>query len=195
MERKDIVHRLSITPERPGVYMMKDAADSVIYVGKAGSLRNRVRTYFGTPFNLNPKIRKMVSRVADFDYIVTDSEAEAIILECTLIKKYRPTYNARLKDDKSYPYIKIDLAEDFPEVYVTRLVRQDGARYFGPFATAHSTRKDLGRPQEAVPLPLLHQDHHREGPAALPWSITSTAAWALASGRPPKTSTTRSSSR
>ena len=143
MERKDIVHRLSITPERPGVYMMKDAADSVIYVGKAGSLRNRVRTYFGTPFNLNPKIRKMVSRVADFDYIVTDSEAEAIILECTLIKKYRPTYNARLKDDKSYPYIKIDLAEDFPEVYVTRLVRQDGARYFGPFATAHSTRKTL----------------------------------------------------
>ena len=143
MERKDIVHRLSITPEKPGVYMMKDAADSVIYVGKAGSLRNRVRTYFGTPFNLNPKIRKMVSRVADFDYIVTDSEAEAIILECTLIKKYRPTYNARLKDDKSYPYIKIDLAEDFPEVYVTRLVRQDGARYFGPFATARSTRKTL----------------------------------------------------
>ena len=143
MDQKDLEHRLRISPEKPGVYLMKDARDNVIYVGKASSLRNRVRSYFGTPFNLNPKIQKMVSKVADFEYIVTDSDAEAIILECTLIKKFRPTYNARLKDDKSYPYIKIDLTQQFPEVYFTRRVNQDGARYFGPFATAGSVRKTL----------------------------------------------------
>ena len=143
MERRDFAHRLSITPEKPGVYMMKDAGNSVLYVGKAANLRNRVRSYFGSSHNLGPKISRMVPRVNDFEYIVTDSQAEALILECTLIKKYRPYYNARLKDDKSYPYIKIDLKEDFPQVYVTRRVQEDGARYFGPFATAHSVRKTL----------------------------------------------------
>ena len=143
MERKEFEHRLKITPEKPGVYMLKDARDRVLYLGKAADLRNRVRSYFGSPHNLGPKIRRMVSRVADFEFIVTDSEAEAIILECTLIKKYRPFYNARLKDDKSYPYLKIDLTEDFPQVYITRRVSQDGSRYFGPFATAGSVRKTL----------------------------------------------------
>ena len=143
MQREDFAHRLVITPEKPGVYMMKDAGDRVIYVGKAASLQNRLRSYFGSSQNLGPKIRKMVSKVADFEYIVTDSEAEALILECTLIKKFRPGYNARLKDDKSYPFLKIDLTEDFPQVYITRRVAQDGARYFGPFATAGSVRKTL----------------------------------------------------
>ena len=143
MQRDDFAHRLVITPEKPGVYMMKDARDKVIYVGKAASLRNRVRSYFGPSQNLGPKITKMVSKVADFEYIVTDSEAEALILECTLIKKFRPGYNARLKDDKSYPFLKIDLQEDFPQIYITRRVAQDGARYFGPFATAGSVRKTL----------------------------------------------------
>ena len=142
--RKDFTHRLRITPEKPGVYLMKDARSKVIYVGKAANIRNRVRSYFGSPSNLGPKIQNMVSRVADFEYIVTDNEAEAIILECNLIKKFRPTYNARLKDDKSYPYLKIDLTEDFPQVYVTRRVNfRDGARYFGPFATANTVRKTL----------------------------------------------------
>ena len=122
---------------------MKDAGSKIIYVGKAANLKNRVRSYFGSPHNLNLKIRNMVSRVADFEFIVTDTEGEALILECTLIKKFRPTYNARLKDDKTYPYIKIDTTEDFPQVYITRRVRQDGARYFGPFATAGSIRKTL----------------------------------------------------
>ena len=143
MERKDFTHRLRITPEKPGVYLMKDAGGRVLYVGKASSLRNRIRSYFGHPHNLGIKIRRMVARVADFEYIVTDSDAEALILECTLIKKFRPMYNARLKDDKTYPYIKIDLKEDFPQVYITRRVAQDGARYFGPFATAGSIRKTL----------------------------------------------------
>ena len=122
---------------------MKDAGTHVLYVGKAANLKNRVRSYFGSPQGLGTKIRRMVARVADFEYIVTDSQAEALILECTLIKKYRPYYNARLKDDKSYPFIKVDLKEDFPQVYVTRRVQEDGARYFGPFATAHSVRKTL----------------------------------------------------
>ena len=143
MERKDFDHRLRITPEKPGVYLMKDARDRVVYVGKASSLRNRIRSYFGSSYTLGPKIQKMVARVVDFEFIVTDSEAEALILECTLIKKFRPPYNARLKDDKSYPYIKIDLAEDFPQVYITRRVVQGGARYFGPFATVGSVRKTL----------------------------------------------------
>ena len=143
MERQDLAHRLRITPEKPGVYMMKNADGRVIYVGKAGSLQNRIGYYFGSSSNLPAKIQKMVARVVDFEFIVTDSPAEALILECTLIKKFRPIYNARLKDDKSYPYLKIDLTEDFPEVYITRRVSQDGARYFGPFATAGSVRKTL----------------------------------------------------
>ncbi len=143
MEQRDFAHMLRIIPEKPGVYMMKDTAGKVIYVGKAANLKNRVRSYFGSPNNLAAKIQKMVSKVADFEYIITDSEPEAIILECTIIKKYRPKYNARLKDDKSYPYLKIDLTEDFPQVYITRRVNQDGARYFGPFATAGSVRKTL----------------------------------------------------
>ena len=151
MQRDDFAHRLVITPEKPGVYMMKDARDKVLYVGKASSLRNRVRSYFGSSQNLGPKIRKMVSKVADFEYIVTDSDAEALILECTLIKKFRPTYNARLKDDKSYPYLKIDLTEDFPQLYITRRVAQDGARYFGPFATAGSVRKTLALLKKLFP--------------------------------------------
>ena len=143
VDLRDFDHRLRITPEKPGVYMMKDAGDNVLYVGKAASLKNRIRSYFGSSRSLNSKIQKMTSKVVDFEFIVTDSAPEALILECTLIKKFRPTYNARLKDDKSYPYIKIDLTEDFPQIYVTRRVTQDGARYFGPFATANSIRRTL----------------------------------------------------
>ena len=143
MDREAFAHRLRITPGKPGVYLLKDAEKRVLYVGKASNLRNRVRSYFGSPQSLNTKIQRMVERVADYEFIVTDSNAEALILECTLIKKHRPTYNARLKDDKSYPYLKIDLAEEFPQVYITRRVSEDGARYFGPFATAGSVRKTL----------------------------------------------------
>ena len=112
-------------------------------MGKAANLRNRIRSYFGSPVNLAPKIRKMVGHVADFEYVVTESEAEAVILENTFIKWDRPRYNARLKDDKTYPYIKIDLNEEFPQVYFTRRVLQDGARYFGPYASAGSIRKTM----------------------------------------------------
>ena len=138
-----IEQRLRVTPERPGVYLMKDANGSVLYVGKASVLSNRLRTYFGAPSAQSSKTRRMMGHVTDFEYIVTDSEAEALILENTLIKRYRPRYNARLKDDKTYPYLKIDLAEEFPRVYITRRVSRDGARYFGPFATAGTVRKTM----------------------------------------------------
>ena len=135
--------RLRVAPEGPGVYLMKDVRGNVLYVGKASVLRNRLRTYFGSPSNLPNKIRRMLAQLDDFECIVTDSEAEALILENTLIKRYRPRYNARLKDDKTYPFLKIDLKENFPRVYITRRVAQDGARYFGPFATAGTVRKTM----------------------------------------------------
>ena len=135
--------RLRIAPDKPGVYMMKDVRGNVLYVGKASVLSNRLRTYFGSPSNLPRKIQRMLSHLDDFECIVTDSAAEALILENTLIKRHKPRYNARLKDDKTYPYLKIDLSEEFPRVYITRRVANDGARYFGPFATAGSVRQTM----------------------------------------------------
>ena len=136
--------RLRALPTGPGVYLMRAADSEVLYVGKAANLRNRVSGYFfGSPAGQPPKIRQLVRRVADFEFIVTESEQEALILESNLIKERQPQYNARLKDDKSYPFIKIDSNEDFPLVYLTRRVKDDGARYFGPFASAYSVRKTL----------------------------------------------------
>ncbi|MDA1280097.1 MAG: excinuclease ABC subunit UvrC, partial [Chloroflexi bacterium] len=135
--------RLAAVPRQPGVYIHRDSGGKVLYVGKSASLRNRLRSYFGSRSNLDAKTLELVSRVADFEYIVTESEQEALLLENSLIKKHKPKYNVRLKDDKTYPYIKVDLAEDFPRVYVTRKTANDGARYFGPFASAGSVRKTL----------------------------------------------------
>jgi excinuclease ABC subunit C len=134
---------LRALPARPGVYLFKDKEGNVLYVGKATSLRSRVRSYFGTPSNLPPKIQRLMSNIHDFEFVVTGSEQEALILECNLIKKYAPRYNASLKDNKTFPYLKIDINEDWPGVCVTRRVQKDGARYFGPFASAGSVRKTL----------------------------------------------------
>lgn len=150
-ETPDFTQRIRALPQRPGVYLMRDRRGEVIYVGKAASLRNRVSSYFGSAHGLVPKIRRMVRRIADFEFIVTESEQEALILESNLIKERQPQYNARLKDDKSYPFIKIDTTEDFPIVYVTRRVRDDGARYFGPFASASSVRKTLALLKKLFP--------------------------------------------
>ena len=135
--------RLRLTPAKPGVYLMKDANDTVLYVGKASVLRNRVRSYFVPEDTLATKTRLLMNQVSDFEYIVTDTESEALILENTLIKRYKPRYNVRLKDDKTYPYLKIDLQEEFPRVYITRKISNDGARYFGPFASAGSVRQTM----------------------------------------------------
>ncbi len=130
-------------PTKPGVYMMKDATGKVLYVGKAINLRNRVRSYFHTPDGLPMKTRRLVAQIADVDFIVTASELEALILECTLIKKHRPFFNVRLRDDKNYLYIKITLNEEWPRVFTTRRAEQDGARYFGPYASARSVRATM----------------------------------------------------
>ena len=151
MIRHEFDHRVLVTPERPGVYLMKNAGGAVIYVGKAAVLRNRLRSYFGSPAGLDRKTRRMVSELADFEYIVTDTEAEALILENILIKRHRPHFNIRLKDDKTYPYLKVDLADDFPRVYITRGVHKDGARYFGPFASAGSVRQSMDLVKKLFP--------------------------------------------
>ncbi len=141
--RERFAERLKAVPTKPGVYIMRDRSGGVLYVGKAFSLRHRVSSYFQSAARHEPKIRRMVARVEDFEYIVTESEQEALLLECNLIKEHQPPYNARLKDDKSYPFIKIDTTEAFPQVYITRRVSKDGSRYFGPFASASSVRRTL----------------------------------------------------
>jgi excinuclease ABC subunit C len=135
--------QLKALPAKPGVYIMRNAKGDVIYVGKAASLKNRVRSYFGAPRSLEPKTQRLVQQVTDFEYIVTGSEQEALILEATLVKQYQPYYNVRLKDDKHYPYLKVDLNDPWPRVYITRKVEDDGARYFGPFASSASVRTTL----------------------------------------------------
>lgn len=144
--------KLPALPQGPGVYWFRDARGEVLYVGKAASLRSRVRSYFSSSSTLPPKIARMMGRVADLEFMVTDSEQEALILECNLIKRHRPRYNVRLKDDKSYPYLKIELREKWPRIYVTRHWEQDGSRYFGPFASAHSVRQTLGVLRKLFPF-------------------------------------------
>ena len=137
-----IEEELKKLPSKPGVYIMRDKNDNIIYVGKAISLKNRVRQYFRKN-NKTARIEKMVSLIDHFEYIVVDNEAEALILECNLIKKNRPKFNVLLKDDKTYPYIKIDLKSEFPGVYITRRVINDGSKYFGPYANPGSAKEML----------------------------------------------------
>lgn len=142
----NIKNALTVLPEKPGVYLMHDASGKVIYVGKAVVLKNRVRSYFRNLASHTPKVKAMVAKIAEIETIVTSSEVEALILECNLIKKYRPRYNISLKDDKTYPYLKVTIQEDFPRLYVTRRHQRDGARYYGPYADAgamHATVKLL----------------------------------------------------
>ncbi len=135
-----IEEELKKLPKKPGVYIMHDKEDTVIYVGKAVSLKNRVTSYFRKT-NKTPRIEKMVSLIDHFEYIVTDNEAEALILECNLIKKNSPKFNVLLKDDKTYPYIKVDVQSDYPNVYTTRKILNDGAKYFGPYANAGAAKE------------------------------------------------------
>jgi excinuclease ABC subunit C len=144
--------QLRALPAKPGVYLFKDKEGKVIYVGKATNLNSRVRSYFAAPSNLAPKIQRLVAKIQDFEFLVTSSEQEALILECNLVKKYVPRYNARLKDNKTFPYLKININEDWPSVYITRRIQKDGARYFGPFASAGSVRKTLRLMKKIFPF-------------------------------------------
>lgn len=148
----DFQHQLKILPDKPGVYIMKNSLGEVIYVGKAKVLKNRVRQYFQNSKNHSEKVRAMVKNIAEFEYIVTDSEMEALILECNLIKKYSPRYNIALKDDKFYPFIKITTNEDFPRVYLTRNFAKDGNKYFGPYTNGTAVYEVMGLIKKLFPL-------------------------------------------
>lgn len=148
----DIPEELKKLPDRPGVYIMKDEAGTIIYVGKAVVLKNRVRQYFQHSANHTPKVLAMVSRISQFEYIVTDSELEALILECNLIKKYKPKYNILLKDDKNYPFIKVTVNEEYPRVIVVRRQEKDGAKYFGPFSSVYAVNETLEVIKKLFPI-------------------------------------------
>ena len=148
----DFEYQLKVLPDKPGVYLMKNSLGEVIYVGKAKILKNRVRQYFQNSKNHTEKVKAMVKNIAEFEYIVTDSEMEALILECNLIKKYSPRYNILLKDDKFYPFIKITINEEFPRVFVTRNFVRDGNKYFGPYTNGTAVYETINLIRKIFPL-------------------------------------------
>lgn len=158
----DINEELKKLPTCPGVYMHKDRLGTVIYVGKAINLRNRVRQYFRNSSQHSPKVRSMVSNIAEFDYITCGTEMEALILECNLIKKYMPKYNILLKDDKTYPYIEVTMSEEFPRVIRTREVKRDENRYFGPYSDSTAVWRILKMIDEMYPLKKCSTLHFPE---------------------------------
>jgi excinuclease ABC subunit C len=155
-------------PELPGVYIMKDKNGKIIYVGKAINLKNRVRQYFQSSTTQIPKVKVMVSNIEEFEYIVTDTELEALILECNLIKKHKPKFNILLKDDKTYPYIKITLSEDYPRILIARRVEKDGSKYFGPYSNAGAVKETTALIKKLFPLKtcskILPRDIGKERP-------------------------------
>ncbi|EQB4335061.1 excinuclease ABC subunit UvrC [Clostridium botulinum] len=148
----DLEYQLKNLPDKPGVYLMKNNLGEIIYVGKAKILKNRVRQYFQKSQKHSEKVKAMVKNIEEFEYIITDSEIEALILECNLIKKYRPKYNILLKDDKHYPFIKVTLAEDFPRVISTRKVTKDGSKYFGPYVDGSSVKDIIELIKKTFPI-------------------------------------------
>ena len=157
----DIQEQLKKLPGEPGVYLMKDENDKIIYVGKAISLKNRVRQYFQSSKNHSSKVKSMVKNIKSFEYIITDSELEALILECNLIKKYRPKYNVLLRDDKTYPYIKVTINEDYPRVLKVRKVLRDKAKYFGPYTNVEAVNDTLEVIRNIYPIRTCNVDIDR----------------------------------
>lgn len=157
----DIQEQLKKLPAEPGVYLMKDENDKIIYVGKAISLKNRVRQYFQSSKNHSSKVKSMVKNIKSFEYIITDSELEALILECNLIKKYRPKYNVLLRDDKTYPYIKVTVNEDYPRILKVRRVLRDKAKYFGPYTNVEAVNDTLEVIRNIYPIRTCNVDIER----------------------------------
>lgn len=143
MDGFNLAEELKKLPAKPGVYLMHDKKDQIIYVGKAIILKNRVRSYFRESTKKSPKIQEMVKRIDYFEYIVTDSELEALVLECNLIKEHRPKYNTMLKDDKTYPYVKVTLGEEYPRLIFSRLMKKDKSKYFGPYTSAGAVKSTI----------------------------------------------------
>ena len=154
----DIQEHLKSLPASPGVYIMKDRYGNVIYVGKAVSLKNRVRQYFQSSKNHSDKVRSMVKNISSFEYIMTDSELEALILECNLIKKYKPKYNILLRDDKTYPYIKVTVNEDYPRVLKVRRILKDKAKYFGPYSNVSAVNDTIDIIRNIYPIRTCNID-------------------------------------
>ncbi len=173
-----ILDKLTLLPDFPGVYIMKDARGEIIYIGKAVSLKNRVRQYFQSSKNHPPKVIAMVANIIDFAYILTDSENEALTLESNLIKKHKPRYNILLKDDKHFPYVRIDWNKPFPKLEIVRKVENDGAKYYGPFLSAMALRDGLEAVRASLPLRTCNKDltkrqtrpclHHQLGHCTAP---------------------------
>ena len=157
-----ISEKLSKLPQKPGVYMMKDASGRIIYVGKAKILRNRVRQYFQSSANHSVKTQVMVSKIYDFDYIICDSEMEALVLESNLIKENKPRYNILLKDDKHYPYIKITINEEYPRMLFVRRIENDGAKYFGPYPSGYSIKETMELLKNIFLLPHCSKQFPRD---------------------------------
>jgi excinuclease ABC subunit C len=147
-----VAEKLALLPEKPGVYLMRDSRGRILYVGKAAVLKNRVRSYFRSGQRQAPKVQALIKHMADLEFIVTDSPVEALILENNLIKEHRPKYNVNLKDDKTYPYLKIDIQHPYPRIVVTRFAAKDGARYFGPYTRAGAVKETLNLLRRLFPL-------------------------------------------
>lgn len=170
----DIREELKKLPDKPGVYLMKDKHGEIIYIGKARILKNRVRQYFQGGRNKSAKILKMISLIDSFEYIITDSELEALILECNLIKEYSPKYNTMLKDDKTYPYIKVTTAESFPRLIYTRSMKKDKSKYFGPYTAATAVKETielLRKMYKIRPCNKLLKEHGNDVPYCLYYHI------------------------
>ncbi|MDF2892918.1 MAG: uvrC [Clostridia bacterium] len=144
--------KLKNLPEKPGIYIMRDEDNEIIYVGKAKNLKNRVRQYFQASKGHSPKVVAMVERIENLEYIITDTELEALILECNLIKKHKPKYNILLKDDKHYPYIKVTINEDYPRIMITREIKKDGAKYFGPYTDKMAVNRTIELINKLFPI-------------------------------------------
>lgn len=149
---KVLEEKLKNLPEKPGVYLMKDCTDKIIYVGKAVNLKNRVRSYFSSQHIDSPKTRVLVDQISNIEYLITDSEIEALILESNLIKQHKPKYNVRLTDDKHYPFLRVSVQEEFPRIEIARAIKKDGARYFGPYTSAGAVHETLRLIKRLFPL-------------------------------------------
>ena len=167
-------------PMTPGVYIMKDKSNKIIYIGKAKKLKNRVGQYFAFKSSHTPKVAKMVENVHDFDYILTDSEFEALVLECSLIKQHKPKYNILLKDDKGYPYLRLDMRDAYPRITMVSKPADDGAVYYGPFGSRGVTADSMAAINASLMLPVCNKQFPKDigkGRPCLNYHMNQCAGW------------------
>src|SRR5438445_7644299 len=171
MQEETIKRRLGAEPEGPGVYRLRDSRAQVIYVGKALRLRDRLRSYFTPGYGETARVAELVRKVFDFEFVTTANEVEALVLECNLIKNYRPRFNIRLKDDKNYLYLKLPVTEEFPRVHYSRRVQKDGALYFGPYTSAQSLRGTVKSIRQLLPFRTCSDEIFKQAKVCLDFHI------------------------